>query len=231
MSTITRRRPRASAPAPPGFDYSGDQCIVIRDVGWHVYDCLSEAVGEGQHVRLAYDGRDMEIMTTGHQHENYKELFGKIVATVSRAKGIARKTAGETTWKRPELERGIEADQCYFFDLEKIRVVVEALNRKSNNVADYPNPDMAIEIDLSSPRVDRLSIYAMLRGDELWRFDGQTVVIEHLQQDGTYKPVQASRFLPLRAADIQRWLIDEDSSDELAWERRLEAWAKRLRRR
>jgi hypothetical protein len=35
----------------------------------------------------------------------------------------------------------------------------------------------------------------------------------------------------VRASDILRWLIDEDSADEIAWERRLDQWARRLRRR
>src|ERR1700728_810364 len=80
-------------PSPAPAVDSGDRRIIIRDVGWHVYDCLSEAIGEGQHIRLAYDGDDLEIMTAGYPHERYKEMFGKIVATVSRVKGIPRKTA------------------------------------------------------------------------------------------------------------------------------------------
>jgi hypothetical protein len=57
------------------------------------------------------------------------------------------------------------------------------------------------------------------------------VVIEQLQADGSYAPAESSRFLPVRASDILRWLIAEDSADEIAWERRLDQWARRLRRR
>jgi hypothetical protein len=32
-----------------------EQRIVIRDVTWHVYETLVESIGEGQHVRVAYD--------------------------------------------------------------------------------------------------------------------------------------------------------------------------------
>jgi Uma2 family endonuclease len=216
---------------PPPAAGPGDQRIVIRGVGWPVYDGLSEAIGEGQHVRLAYDGEDLEIMTTGYPHERYKELLGRVVATVSRAKGIPRKTAGETTWKRPEIKRGFQADECYYFRADKFAAVEAAFARKSMATADYPSPDLAIEIDLSGPEVDRPGIYAKLRVAEVWRFDGKSLVIEQLQDDGSYAPAESSRFLPVRAQDILRWLIEEDSSDELTWERRLDAWAKRLRRR
>jgi hypothetical protein len=145
---------------------------------------------------------------------------------VSRAKGIPRQTAGETTWKRPEIERGLQADQCYFFDPVKIAAATAAWARRSNEVADYPNPDLAIEIDLSGPKVDRPEIYAKLKIAEIWRFDGQAVVIEQLQDDGSYVAAAMSRFSPLTPDDILRWLVQEDSGDELDWERRLDAWAK-----
>jgi len=44
------------------------------------------------------------------------------------------------------------------------------------------------------------------------------LVIEQLQTMAPM-PRQTSRFLPLRAKDVLRWLIEEDSADELAWER------------
>jgi Uma2 family endonuclease len=233
MSTITSR-PRTHA-GPTSLDVSGprqgDQRIVLRGVGWHIYDCLSDAIGEGQHVRLAYDGKDLEIMTTGYLHERYKELLGKIVAAVTLALNIDRSTCGETTWKRSEIATGLEADLSYLFDPEKRAVEKAALARRLNNVADYPNPDLAIEIDLSGPSIDRSGIYAKLNVAEVWRFDGVSLTIEHLQEDGSYASVESSRFLPLRAQDVLHWLVEEDSTDELAWERRLTEWAMGLGRR
>ena len=208
MSTIiSRPRTHAEPISPRGTGPGqGDQRIVLRRVGWHIYDGLSEAIGEGQHARLAYDGEDLEIMTTGYWHERYKELLGKIVATVTLTLNIDRSTCGETTWKRPEIERGLQADLSYLFDPDKRAVEKAALARRSNEIADYPSPDLAIEIDLSGPSVDRPGIYAKLKVAEVWRFDGVSLTIEQLQEDGTYAPVESSRFLPLRAEDVCRWL-------------------------
>jgi Uma2 family endonuclease len=230
MSTITsppQPAVPASLPSAPGL-VQGDQRIVIQRVSWDLYDRLSEAIGEEQHVRLAYDGEDLEIMTTGPVHEDYKEMLGQIVATVSKTLGIPRKKLGETTWKRPEIARGIQADQCYYFDAAKIAAARVARRRKSNYVADYPNPDLAIEIDLSRPTVDRSGIYGALQVVEVWRFDGESIVIEQLQADLSYAPNQVSLFLPLRSQDVRRWLVEEDSEDEPAWERRLDEWARGL---
>jgi len=92
--------------------------------------------------------------------------------------------------------------------------------------ADYPRPDLAIEIDISGPEIDRPSIYADLGVAEVWRYvNGQKLIIENLQADGSYASVESSRFLRIRAADIFGWLTSEDSARESAWNRRLNQWA------
>ena len=207
----------------------GDQRIIFRGVDWHTYHALSEATGEGQHVRLAYDGKDLEIMVTSYLHQHWKELLSKIVNALTTWLNIDCVSCGETTWDTEV--RGLQADLSYYFDPEKIRVSREALARESMDPADYPRPDLAIEIDLSDPQIDRPSIYADLGIVEVWRFArGQQLVIEHLQADGTYVAVEASRFLRIRAEEILSWLTAEDSSNEPAWNRRLNQWAMELDR-
>jgi Uma2 family endonuclease len=228
MSTITPPR-RATTPSPPTprpVVIPGDQRIAIRDVSWEIYDLLSDAVGERQHIYLAYDGKDLEIMTKGRAHEGFRAILARFVIFVTSELRIRCRELGETTWKRPEIARGLEADLGYYFTPEKRAVDVEAMASQITDIAAYPNPDMAIEIDLSAPEVDRPGIYAALEVAELWRFDGEDFIIEDLQPDGTYLPVEMSRFLPVRAEEVRRWVIDEDFSDELAWEQRLRAWAR-----
>src|SRR5438477_6662979 len=170
MSTITPRR-STRAPAPPmRRPLSGEQRITIRGVSWDLYDRLSEAIGEGQHVYLAYDGKDLEIMTKGRAHEDFKDLLGQLVNAIADDLRIPRRGAGETTWKRPAIERGLEGDLTYYFQAEKLRRDAEARKRRARDIADYPNPDLAIEIDLSRPEVDRSGIYAALQVGEVWRF-------------------------------------------------------------
>src|SRR5262249_31405546 len=151
MSTITSR-PRRTSPPPPSPRAPdvilGEQRIVIRNVGWEVYDLLSDAIGERQHVYLAYDGKDLEIMTKGRVHEVYREFFGRLVNALTFELRIRCSGLGETTWKRPEIMRGLESDLGYYFTAKKLAADAKALARKSNNVADYPNPDLAIEIDI-----------------------------------------------------------------------------------
>ena len=219
MSTI------ATIPAPP-LPGGGEPREVFRGVSWKVYLALSDARREGGNIRLAYDGKDLEIMTTGNVHEHLKELLIHIIHAVASWCGIAHVACGQTTWQSEEAERGLESDLSYDFDPEKLRAATEALARESKDPADYPWPDLAVEIDISRPQVDRPSIYAALRVAEVWRLvKGRTLIIEQLQPDGSYAPAEASRFLPIRPDEVIGWLYAEDVGQEDAWYRRLNQWA------
>jgi Uma2 family endonuclease len=89
------------------------------------------------------------------------------------------------------------------------------------DVADYPNPDLAIEVDISPSLVDRPGIHAFLVVAEVWRFDGQTLTIERLDPGGRYLSIETSAWLPIKNSEVVRWLTQEDTTDESAWARRL----------
>ncbi|MGP0065184.1 MAG: Uma2 family endonuclease [Isosphaeraceae bacterium] len=222
MSTIASPPPMAS-PSLPFLPIRTGQRIVFRGVSRDAYESLSRAMSEGDHIRLAYDGKDLEIMVTSHLHENWKELLARIVNAVTMWRRIAYVSNGEATWET--TVRGLQADLSYYFDPEKIRTAREALARESMVQADYPNPDLAIEIDMSGPRIDRPAIYADLGVAEVWRLGRKGFVIEQLQADGSYAPVEESRFLGIRADVILEWLSADDRFDEPAWNLRLNQWA------
>jgi Uma2 family endonuclease len=228
MSTAVVSKPGPVTPTAArkkGDASEGDQRIGIRDVSWSLYERLSEAIGENQHIRLAYDGKDLEIMVAGWEHEDYKHLVTLFLEFVMTACEIEGRLAGLTTWIRPEVLRGLEADQCAYFDHEKLAVVEKARLAESKDIAHFPNPDLAVEIDISDPKIDRRDIYAKLNVAEIWRYAGGDIVIEQLMADGSYAKAEWSKWLPVRPEDIRRWLLEEDSSKMLIWKRRLAEWA------
>jgi Uma2 family endonuclease len=200
-----------------------DRRVVFRGVDWAFYEELVDSVPESSNIQVGYDGKDLEVMGKGRKHGKGTKLLGQLVEAIAQELGIPYSSLADTTWKRPEIARGLEADQCYYFLPEKIAADAAALERDSTEIADYPDPDLAIEVDISAPQIDRASIYAALHVTEVWRFDGNQVVIERLTPEGKYVSSDASGFLPVRADTIRRWVVEEDSRDESAWARRLRA--------
>jgi Uma2 family endonuclease len=201
-----------------------DQRVAFRDVDWSFYEQLVDSIPESVPIHVDYDGKDLEIMGKGPKHEGIGGLLGYLVCVIAEELDTPMRSLGETTWKRPEIARGLEADQCYLFEPEKLDAADQA--RASNDVADFPNPDLAIEVDISPPLTDRAGIYAALKVAEVWRFVGDQVIIEQLGDDRTYHPVDASGFLSIRAPEIRRWVVEEDHRNESAWLRRLRAWVR-----
>lgn len=189
-----------------------DERHVFADVGWAFYEQLLDSIPEGANIHADFDGKDLEIMSLSPIHDVVRKTLARFVELIGDELEIPYTGLGQTTWKRPEVIRGLEADDCYYFAPEKLAVADEAIMRWSKNVADYPNPDLAIEVDISPSRIDRAAIYAALRVTEVWRFDGEhkRIAIDRLGEDGAYHTVEASKFLPVRSDEVGRWVLEED---------------------
>jgi Uma2 family endonuclease len=203
-----------------------EERAVMRGVSYDLYDGLSSSLSEHTSIRLAYDGNDIEATVVGPIHVQLKELIGMFVNEVSDGLEIDFEPMGSTTWKRAALERGLEADQCYFFDPAKLAASAAAVSFRSNDVADYRNPDLAVEIDVSPSKIDRPGIYAALVVSKVWRFQEEAVTIEQLQADGAYATAAASRFLRVRPDEVTRWLADGLDANRRDWLRRLREWVR-----
>ena len=144
----------------------------MRGVSWNLYDRLTDAIGERSSIRVAFDGKDVEIMVVGPMHESLGDLLGLFVSEVCDGLDLDFHGLGRTTWKRPDVDRGIEADLCYCFDSRRWRSAGRRTLSGSNDPADFPIPDLAVEIDISPSKIDRPGIYSNLRAPEVWRFSG-----------------------------------------------------------
>ena len=109
---------------------------------------------------MAFDGSNLEIMTKSRDHEKYRRLLGYAVFEIAKVLDRPLGSYGEMTWKRPAIGRGIEADQCYYVELQKIEAAAKIKGK--NAARRMPPPDLAIEIDISPPEIDWPGIYAAL---------------------------------------------------------------------
>ena len=192
-----------------------DTRVVIGDVSWEFYDRFSDRVRKGDNCRVAYDGKDVEIMSIGPLHDWIVSLLTLFIEVVSDERKIECVPMRSTTWKREQVKRGVESDECYYFSALKMKVVAAAAGGRSDDIDDYPNPDLAIEVDISPSKIDRPGIYAALEVEEYWRIKDEKVSIEQLTGDRTYVPIASSVVLRVKAEDVARWIFVEDSTSAL----------------
>lgn len=117
------------------------------------------------------------------------------------------------------MQKGVEPDECYYITNEEL--VRGKIKFDFNH---DPPPDLAIEIDITSSSLDRLTIYAALGIQEIWRFDGENLFIYCLQY-GNYQEQEKSNVLPILSRSvILNFLIRRGEKGENALLREFREW-------
>src|SRR5207249_6513573 len=77
--------------------------------------------------------------------EEYKEFISDLARVFSEETGIPLEKRGSATWKRKGIQKGVEADTCFYIaNAHRI-----AKKRKIDLESDPP-PDVAVEIDTTN---------------------------------------------------------------------------------
>ena len=163
--------------------------MTLHGVPWPLYEQLLEVVGEGL-PRLTYDRGVLEMEMLSETHEALSWITGRFIEAFAEESGIDYKALGSTTWRRQEVAGGLEADESYY-----IQNYAKVHGRKIDLAVDPP-PDLAVEIDLSTPDVEKASIYARLGVPEIWRWRNGRLIVLGLRADGSYATMEQSIALP-----------------------------------
>lgn len=187
--------------------------ILLKNISWKTYESLLNELGEQGGIRLTYDRGTLEIMTPLAPHEGSKKILGRFVESVTEELNIEICSLGSLTCRREDLARGLEPDQCYYIQNENV-----VWDKEQIDLNQDPPPDLVVEIDITSSSIDRLSLYASLGVPEVWRYDGNRLIIyqletqEYVERDVSptfpfLSQVEMLRFLELRRTTKENALI------------------------
>jgi Uma2 family endonuclease len=187
--------------------------FLLKNISWQTYESLVNELAEQPGIRLTYDRGNLEIMTPSAPHEGSKKILGRFVESVSEELNIEIRSLGSLTCRREDLARGLEPDQCYYIQNENV-----VWDKEQIDLNQDPPPDLVVEIDVTSSSIDRLSLYASLGVPEVWRYDGNRLIIYQLEaQEYTERDVSPTfpflsqvemlRFLELRRTTKENALI------------------------
>ncbi|HEY9632958.1 MAG TPA: Uma2 family endonuclease [Coleofasciculaceae cyanobacterium] len=167
---------------PPGHR------VLLHEVSWQEFEAILEELGEHRGIRLAYCKGTLEIVAPLPEHEKAKVVIGDLLKALLDELDRNWESLGSTTFKRDEMEAGIEPDDCFYIQNHALMI---GKNRLDMTVD--PPPDLAIEVDVTSKT--RISAYEALQVPEIWRYQNRKLQI-HVLREGKYAESQTSPTFP-----------------------------------
>ena len=128
-------------------------------------------------VRMTYLVGSLEIMVTSRTHEVSKTQIARLLELYCLERDIPLYGYGSTTFRKEEKERGLEPDECYCRD------------------TDREVPDIALEVVVTAPAIDKLKVYSGLGVREVWMFRHGTFQLFTLRGEH-YEPLDRSEVFP-----------------------------------
>lgn len=142
--------------------------------------------------RLAFDGSNLAIMAAGVRHEMFGRLM-KFAEAIMDHHRIDHFPAGRTTWQRPEIDRGIEADACFLLDPTRLEIAGSTYACRSNDVTNRPSPDLVVVVDIS-----RSSVWSVIGG---WSGMVLRMLTDRWRPFGLFSPTQSMPTSPGEATN------------------------------
>ncbi|NNJ25528.1 Uma2 family endonuclease [Alienimonas chondri] len=163
--------------------------LVLTGVSWDAYCEMRDDDGNAR-LRLTYDSksRRLEVGMPGKRHDSVAELLSYFVAGYGRVRRTAITPVGSTTWRKQTVG-GAEADKAFHVARSNVDLGLDR-NVPDLDGGDVP-PDLVVEVDVTSPGVSKLPIYAGIGVPEVWVWENDAIAVHRLVE-GKYERIDRS---------------------------------------
>ncbi|MGF1988984.1 MAG: Uma2 family endonuclease [Nostoc sp. ZfuVER08] len=144
---------------------------------WEEFEKLEALIGDAPGLRMTYLDGCVEFMTLGEQHETIKSVLAILLALYLFELGINFIPVGSATRRAKEKSASFEPDESYYLGEKK------------------ENPDLAIEVNITSGSIDKLEKYKRFKISEVWFWENNQISVYHLTNDN-YDKITQSKLLP-----------------------------------
>lgn len=159
--------------SPSGSD---EHRILLSNVPWSTYVVLRDSL-DGPGLRMTYLEGSLEIMSPSREHELETKQIARLLELFCLERDIPLYGYRSTTLRRERKQRGLEPDECYCRD------------------RDAEVPDLALEVIVTNPLLDKLEVYRGLGVREVWLFKDRRFEVLVLRED-RYARVERSEVFP-----------------------------------
>jgi Uma2 family endonuclease len=174
---------------------------IYYGVSWDTYLQLLEELGDESNARLTFNRGVLEIMSPKRLHEQVTRLVDMIVTFLAYELGLNVDNCGAMTLRVESAQRGGAPDSCFYIAHEAAVRGVEEINLQV-----HPPPDLVLEVDITSPSLDKFSLYLTARVPEVWRYDGSQMNFYVIAGERYECASESQCFQHLSAAMLQRYI-------------------------
>lgn len=198
-----------------------NQKLILQGVGWDFYERILNEFADSNGLHFAYDDGFLEVEMPLFEHESANRILQNLITTICVEKEIDFVNAGSTTFRKRSKSKGVEPDTSFYIQNEKkIRGTSEI------DLTTDPPPDLVIEVDITSPSLNKLPIYAALGVSEVWLYKGAKVEFYKLYGE-SFQPIENSMaFKFLTTEQATEFLQNGFSESSTAWFREVRKWIK-----
>jgi Uma2 family endonuclease len=155
-----------------------EQKVILENSSWETYQRLLAENQENSGTHFIFDNGRLEIMVVSYEQEILKDIIALLVNILAEESETDIRGAGSTTFQREELAKGFEPDACFYIaNAERVR------GKKQIDLTVDPPPDLIIEVDITSPSLNRFPIFAAFGVTEVWRYQNGQVTFYKLETD------------------------------------------------
>ena len=144
---------------------------------WEEFETIETLTADPGRLRITYLDGCIEFMTLGEQHESIKKILAILIEAYLFEKGINFIPVGSATRRAKEKSASFEPDESYYIGEKKA------------------NPDLAIEVNITSGSIDKLEKYKRFNITEVWFWENNQLSLYHLKNDN-YEQINQSELLP-----------------------------------
>ncbi len=196
-----------------------NQKLILQGVGWDFYERILEEFADSNGLHFAYDDGFLEVEVPLAKHEIPIQILSDLISTICIELEVDIRNFGSTTFRKQARAKGCEPDKGFYIQHERQVRGLDDINLSVN-----PPPDLVIEVDVTSPSLNKLPIYAALGVPEVWLYKGTEIIFYKLF-GGVYDETQTSVALPMldsrKATEfLQRGLTESYTK----WIREIREW-------
>jgi Uma2 family endonuclease len=144
---------------------------------WQEFEAIAALTADAPGLRITYLDGCVEFMTIGELHEMFKTIIGFLLEIYSCEKGINLIPVGSATRRAQQKSASFEPDESYYIGEKK------------------ENPDLAIEVNITSGSIDKLEKYKRFNITEVWFWQDNQFALYRLC-DHNYEQISRSEFFP-----------------------------------